>query len=88
MYRLLKNKLTSKKSVATLQKILNEGQPRIWNNEVRSVSMHSSQSDNLFPERVDFPNRHIGPRDQDVVTMLDLLGYKVCDIFVATLKFC
>lgn len=30
-----------------------------------------------FPPRVDFPSRHLGPRDQDIVTMLDLLGYKV-----------
>lgn len=38
-----------------------------------------SKDENLFPERVDFPSRHIGPRDQDVVTMLDLLGYKVSE---------
>lgn len=31
----------------------------------------------LFPKKEDFPNRHIGPRDRDIVTMLDLLGYKV-----------
>lgn len=37
----------------------------------------TTTSDTLFPETVDFPSRHIGPRDQDVVTMLDLLGYKV-----------
>ncbi|XP_022125521.2 glycine dehydrogenase (decarboxylating), mitochondrial [Pieris rapae] len=39
----------------------------------------SSKDENLFPERVDFPSRHIGPRDQDIVTMLDLLGYKSLD---------
>lgn len=44
----------------------------------RCVATQSSKSDSLFPERADFPNRHIGPRDQDIVTMLDLLGYKVC----------
>lgn len=31
----------------------------------------------LFPEKTDFPSRHIGPRKTDVVSMLDLLGYKV-----------
>lgn len=45
--------------------------------ESRCVATQSSKRDNLFPERVDFPQRHIGPRDQDIVTMLDLLGYKV-----------
>ncbi|XP_059059207.1 glycine dehydrogenase (decarboxylating), mitochondrial [Achroia grisella] len=48
-------------------------------NKIRCVTTLSSKSDNLFPERVDFPSRHIGPRDQDVVTMLDLLGYKSLD---------
>lgn len=33
--------------------------------------------DKLFPNRADFPSRHIGPRDHDIVTMLDLLGFKV-----------
>lgn len=33
----------------------------------------------LFPKKEDFPNRHIGPRDRDIVTMLDLLGYKSLD---------
>ena len=49
--------------------------------EIRCVTTQSSKSDNLFPERVDFPQRHIGPRDQDIVTMLDLLGYKVFFLF-------
>lgn len=31
----------------------------------------------IFPNKVDFPSRHIGPRKTDVVEMLDLLGYKV-----------
>lgn len=43
----------------------------------RHVTTQSTRSDTLFPDRVDFPSRHIGPRDQDIVTMLDLLGYKV-----------
>lgn len=31
----------------------------------------------LFPEKSEFPTRHIGPRKTDVVSMLDLLGFKV-----------
>ncbi|CAG4937772.1 unnamed protein product [Colias eurytheme] len=45
----------------------------------RCLTNISSKNDRLFPERIDFPSRHIGPRDQDVVTMLDLLGYKSLD---------
>ncbi|KAL4706546.1 hypothetical protein ACJJTC_015744 [Scirpophaga incertulas] len=53
---------------------------RLRNNEIaRNVTTVSSGSDILFPERADFPGRHIGPRDQDIVTMLDLLGYKSLD---------
>lgn len=53
------------------------GQKVIWKNVSRCIATHNPGSNSLFPERVDFPSRHIGPRDQDVVTMLDLLGYKV-----------
>lgn len=31
----------------------------------------------LFPNKTDFPTRHIGPRKTDVVMMLELLGLKV-----------
>lgn len=31
----------------------------------------------LFPHKDEFPSRHIGPRDRDIITMLDLLGFKV-----------
>lgn len=31
----------------------------------------------LFPDKSEFPTRHIGPRKTDVVSMLDLLGFKV-----------
>lgn len=33
----------------------------------------------LFPHKSSFPARHIGPRKTDVVSMLDLLGYKSLD---------
>ncbi|XP_023029095.2 glycine dehydrogenase (decarboxylating), mitochondrial [Leptinotarsa decemlineata] len=33
----------------------------------------------LFSTKDDFPNRHIGPRESDIITMLDTLGYKSLD---------
>lgn len=45
-----------------------------WNRtSVRSLATVKD----IFPNKVDFPSRHIGPRKTDVVEMLDLLGYKV-----------
>lgn len=32
---------------------------------------------NVFEVKSEFPARHIGPRKTDVVSMLDLLGFKV-----------
>ena len=31
----------------------------------------------LFPHKDEFPSRHIGPRESDVIAMLDSLGFKV-----------
>lgn len=31
----------------------------------------------IFHNKSEFPTRHIGPRKTDVVSMLDLLGFKV-----------
>ena len=31
----------------------------------------------VFQNKSEFPTRHIGPRKTDVVSMLDLLGFKV-----------
>lgn len=47
----------------------------IFHNGVR-CSSNQNVVEKLFPPRVDFPSRHLGPRDHDIVTMLDLLGYK------------
>jgi hypothetical protein len=33
----------------------------------------------VFQNKSEFPTRHIGPRKTDVVSMLDLLGFKVSD---------
>lgn len=70
MHRLVNRNIVSKRSIDKFRDILKQ---RVKVN-VRSVA---SGSDALFPSKVDFPSRHIGPRDHDVVTMLDLLGYKV-----------
>lgn len=74
MYRFIKRGLVSKNSFESLQRNFPNG--KLWKNGVRCVTQ-TTKSDALFPERVDFPSRHIGPRDQDIVTMLDSLGYKV-----------
>lgn len=73
MYRIINRSFVSKKSIFGLQRC---AQKEKWWESVRALNQ-SSKSDSLFPERVDFPSRHIGPRDQDIVTMLDLLEYKV-----------
>ncbi|VEN55511.1 unnamed protein product [Callosobruchus maculatus] len=33
----------------------------------------------MFPQKEDFPGRHIGPRDADIIHMLDMLGFKSLD---------
>ncbi|CAH0627086.1 unnamed protein product [Chrysodeixis includens] len=76
MYRFIKRGLVSKTALERLQKDFSK--EKVWKQGVRCITQ-STKSDSLFPERVDFPSRHIGPRDQDVVTMLDLLGYKSLD---------
>lgn len=38
---------------------------------------HLATVKDVFPNKIDFPTRHIGPRKTEVVAMLDLLGYKV-----------
>lgn len=46
----------------------------------RYVSASSSRPEGpLFPHKDEFPSRHIGPRDSDVITMLDTLGFKSLD---------
>lgn len=45
---------------------------------IRFVSA-SSVEDQLLLRRDEFPSRHIGPRDDDIISMLDTLGFKVCN---------
>lgn len=50
-------------------------------NRVRLFSSTTRPDDPLFPPKDEFPSRHIGPRDRDIITMLDTLGFKVNFIF-------
>ncbi|KAK4876317.1 hypothetical protein RN001_012739 [Aquatica leii] len=45
----------------------------------RAYSSTIKTDDPLFPHKDEFPSRHIGPRDRDIITMLDLLGFKSLD---------
>lgn len=44
--------------------------------QVHSVRALTTAKD-VFLNKSEFPTRHIGPRKTDVVSMLDLLGFKV-----------
>lgn len=55
-------------------KSLKQGTNFMWHN-VRCLATVKE----LFPHKSSFPARHIGPRKTDVVSMLDLLGFKSLD---------
>ncbi|KAL1495074.1 hypothetical protein ABEB36_010550 [Hypothenemus hampei] len=38
----------------------------------------------LFPHKDEFPSRHIGPRDSDIIVMLDTIGFKSLDQLTET----
>lgn len=40
----------------------------------------------LFPHKDEFPGRHIGPRDSDIIVMLDTIGFKVSH-FLFTINY-
>lgn len=42
---------------------------------------HLATVKEVFPNKTDFPSRHIGPRKTEVVAMLDYVGYKVRCLF-------
>lgn len=77
MFKFLKRGFVPRTTFNTVEKYLTQ-EGKSLKNGIRCVVTQISKSDSLFPEREDFPSRHIGPRDHDIVTMLDLLGYKVC----------
>ncbi|XP_066154091.1 glycine dehydrogenase (decarboxylating), mitochondrial [Euwallacea fornicatus] len=52
---------------------------RIWVKYARSFSSAAKPEGPLFPHKDEFPSRHIGPRDSDVIVMLDTIGYKSLD---------
>lgn len=48
------------------------------NNQIQKQSVRCLATvKDIFQNRSEFPTRHIGPRKTDVVSMLDLLGFKV-----------
>jgi hypothetical protein len=50
-------------------------------NSIRRIQWKSVRSlatvNEVFQNKSEFPARHIGPRKTDVVSMLDLIGFKV-----------
>ncbi|KAK5644939.1 hypothetical protein RI129_006239 [Pyrocoelia pectoralis] len=46
---------------------------------VRAYTSTVKTEEPLFPHKDEFPSRHIGPRDRDIITMLDALGFKSLD---------
>lgn len=55
-----------------LQKINSIKKGIQWNS-LRSLATVNE----IFQNKSEFPTRHIGPRKTDVVSMLDLIGFKV-----------
>lgn len=47
--------------------------------QIQSVRALATVKD-IFQNKSEFPTRHIGPRKTDVVSMLDLLGFKVISV--------
>lgn len=43
----------------------------------QSIRALATVKEEIFQNKSEFPTRHIGPRKTDVVSMLDLLGFKV-----------
>lgn len=82
MNRIINRSLVNSKSLLTLAKCVSKESNCLKGS--RCLMSQTSKSESLFPERVDFPSRHIGPRDQDIVTMLDSLGYKVRSTFFSS----
>lgn len=60
-----------------LAKLLQLGKSRhIFGTQMQSVRALATVKE-IFQNKSEFPTRHIGPRKTDVVSMLDLLGFKV-----------
>lgn len=65
-------RITALKRVSVLPALPHRG----YNNHVQKRYLATVKE--VFPNKTDFPSRHIGPRKTEVVAMLDLVGYKVC----------
>lgn len=57
--------------------ILQLGKVRNYNEVQRQSIRCLATVKEIFQNKSEFPTRHIGPRKTDVVSMLDLLGFKV-----------
>lgn len=55
----------------------NTGNYIIRNFSLLHCNLNNKKFDDLFPNSDKFLNRHIGPREQDETSMLDLIGFKV-----------
>lgn len=53
------------------------GKARHYNHIERQSVRALATVKEIFQNKSEFPTRHIGPRKTDVVSMLDLLGFKV-----------
>lgn len=73
--------------VAILKKIssLQASNYRVHHNTIQCRSLATVKD--VFPNKTDFPSRHIGPRKTEVVAMLDLLGFKVMPKFTSENDF-
>lgn len=49
---------------------------------VRSQVTSAAATDKIFKKQDDFPARHIGPREHEQTQMLELLGFRVSNIFI------
>ena len=73
-----------KLSIKNLPRILNYSKLELTNIVPRTLAtVHGT-----FPNKTDFPSRHIGPAKVDVVSMLDVLQYKVKHIANIIGKLC
>lgn len=80
-----KNKFLKMQRIAILRKskLMQVVPYRLYHDSVQKRFLATVKE--IFPNKTDFPSRHIGPRKTEVVAMLDTLGFKVMRIlFVVT----
>lgn len=67
--------------------ILQFGKVRSYNEVQRQSIRALATVKEVFQNKSEFPTRHIGPRKTDVVSMLDLLGFKVIKVLIVSKVF-